>query len=94
MDSVVKVRYDVMAMADYVATSDVRLMSVVGWDGMGKTALTSRVLADVDIVRTVAVFREGGVPGGVDQRRGRLVSSPVRLDWRTRSRSCARLDGA
>jgi tetratricopeptide (TPR) repeat protein len=50
---------EVQALCAHLADSSVRLVSVVGRGGMGKTALVSRVLADLEAGETSAVSVDG-----------------------------------
>jgi len=59
---------EIQALCDHLADASVRLVSVVGRGGMGKTALVSRVLADLErgVVETSEVSETSEVLQGID----------------------------
>jgi tetratricopeptide (TPR) repeat protein len=59
---------EIQALCDHLADASVRLVSVVGRGGMGKTALASKVLADLErrVVETFEVSETSEVLQGID----------------------------
>ena len=60
---------EIQALCDHLADASVRLVSVVGRGGMGKTALVSKVLADLErrvVVETSEVSETSEVLQGID----------------------------
>jgi tetratricopeptide (TPR) repeat protein len=54
---------EIQALCDHLADASVRLVSVVGRGGMGKTALVSRVLADLEQAEETGFFGKNPVSG-------------------------------